>query len=312
MKSHLKINTAVAWRAVLTLALLPGVLSCDRPGSSQQAPSALTAQSEGALQRIKRTGVIRAAFGGFPPYTIVDPNPGAATPVTGFAVDLITEIGKRHDPPLKVEWTNLSWARLRADMVGGRFDVLVDAVYHTIPRASDFAFTEPFSYFGIACGLVRQDDNRFRTFEDLNRSDITIALAAGYTSTDYAHAHLTAPRFKEVPVGDTPFIQLDDVRFGRADVALNDTPTVVQYATAHRGVVKALWVNDPPSLVPAGFLTKKEDVDLVAFLNTAIGVLKVDGTIRDLDKKWNGLGYYEPLDLAPGQGLATYLSESPR
>jgi ABC-type amino acid transport substrate-binding protein len=109
-------------------------------------------------------------------------------------------------------------------------------------------------------------------------------------------------------VGDTPFAQLDDVRFGRADVALNDTPTVVQYAQAHANTVKALWVEDPPSVVPAGFLLRKQDTDLLAFLNAAIRVLQVDGTIRELDTKWNALGYYTPLTLTPGQGLGKYLA----
>lgn len=267
------------------------------------------AAGETALQRMKRTGVLRAAYGGFPPYTIVDPNPQATVKVSGFAVDLVNEVAKRHNPPLKVTWENLNWNTLRADMLGGRFDVLVDAVYQTIPRASDFAFTQPFSYFGIACALVRKDDNRFQTFADLDRPGITIALAAGYTSTEYARARLTKPTLREVPVGDTPFAQLDDVRFGRADVALNDTPTVVQYAMANAGTVKALWVEAPPSVVPAGFLVRKEDTDLVAFLNTAIEILRVDGTIKELDGKWNALGYYTPLTLTPGRGLSKYLAE---
>jgi ABC-type amino acid transport substrate-binding protein len=295
---------------VLAIALcLPAAIGCTRQPDTPQGASPT---AESGFQRIKRTGIIRAAFGGFPPYTIVDPNPKAAVPVSGFAVDLIAEIAKRHDPPLRVEWGNVNWSRLRADMIGGRYDVLVDAVYETIPRASDFAFTEPFSYFGIACGLVRKDDNRFRAFADLDRPDITIALAAGYTSTEYARAHLTKPRFKEVPVGDTPFAQLDDVRFGRADVALNDTPTVVQYAQAHPDAVKPLWVDRPPSLVAAGLMLRKEDAELLAFLNSAIRILSIDGTIRDLDQKWNALGYYEPLELTPGRGLAQYLTPTGR
>ena len=68
--------------------------------------------------------------------------------------------------------------------------------------------------------------------------------------------------------------------------------------------VKALWVDHPPSSVPASFVTRREDWDLLEFLNTSIRILEVDGTLQRLDKKWNSLGHFEKLDLIPGAGLA--------
>lgn len=216
---------------------------------------------------------------------------------------MIEEIAKRHEPPLKLEWHQLHWETMRADMLSGKFDLLVDAVYQTVQRASDFGLSEPFSYFGVACGLVRKDDNRFKTFQDLDRDDVTIAVAVGWTSTEFAKRHLKKPKWIDVVVGESPFVQFDEVLNGRADVALQDVPTLVQYAHAHKNKVKVLWLDKPPTMVAGGFATRLEDRDLLDFINAGIRILKVDGTIRRIDEKWKGLGYYEKVDLVPGTGL---------
>jgi len=287
------------------LALLVATLSIVIAGIGLlNRPSLPSIQTEGALARVRRQGVLRVAYGGFPPYTIIDLNETDENKrVRGFAVDMIEEIAKRHEPPLKLEWHQLHWETMRADMLSGKFDLLVDAVYQTVQRASDFGLSEPFSYFGVACGLVRKDDNRFKTFQDLDRDDVTIAVAVGWTSTEFAKRHLKKPKWIDVVVGESPFVQFDEVLNGRADVALQDVPTLVQYARAHKNKVKVLWLDKPPTMVAGGFATRLEDRDLLDFINAGIRILKVDGTIRRIDEKWKGLGYYEKVDLVPGTGL---------
>jgi len=260
--------------------------------------------AQAALERIKKTGIMRVGYGGFPPYTIVDPKETDPNKrISGFAVDMVYEIAKRYSPPLKVEWYNLNWETFRVDMLSGKFDFLADAVFQTVPKAADFGMTNPFSYFGIAAAVVKINDKRFKNFHDLDRNDITIALAQGYVSTDFALQELSKPKFKQITVGKDAFIQLDEVLLGRADVALNDVPTVVQYVRAHPDKVKALWVDSPPSAVAAGFVTPKQDSDLLEFLNVSIRILKIDGSLDRLDKKWKSLGYFEAFKLIPGAGL---------
>lgn len=262
-------------------------------------------QSNDALP-FKRTGVLRVGYGGFPPYTIVNPNESDPNRrVSGYAVDIVNEIASRMQPRPRIEWHNVNWETLGADMASNRFDFLADAVYFTIPRATDFEFTSPYSYFGIAAAVVRIDDNRFSTFTDLDREGISIAVAEGWTSTEYARRRLRRPEFKSIVVGEDAFVQLDEVLLGRADVALQDVPTVLQYVRAHSDRVRALWVADPPAVVPSGFLVRAEDDNLREFLNTALEILRTDGTLAQLDEKWNGLGSYLEQTYIPGRGLVS-------
>ena len=288
---------------VALLALALAIWNSSRPTTPNSA------LAESALDRVKRTGTLRVAYGGFPPYTIVNPNESDANKrVSGFTVDMINEIARRSSPQLRVEWHQLSWDTFRADMLSGKFDVVADAVYATVPKAQDFSFSEPFSYFGLAAAVVRIDENRFQNFRDLDRPDVTIALAQSYVSSDFAQAELKRAKFKIVSVGTDAFSQMDEVLLGRADVALNDIPTVVQYVRAHPGRVKALWVDRPPSWAAASFVSRREDRDLLDMLSTDIRILQADGTLARLDQKWKSLGYFEQPSLRPGAGLAGFSS----
>jgi polar amino acid transport system substrate-binding protein len=213
---------------------------------------------------------------------------------------------------MKVEWHLINWETLRSDIMSRKFDFIADPVYQTVPRALEFAYCDPYSYFGIALAVVRKDEKRFKTFKDLDRSDITLVIAEGWVSSDYARAHLTKPKLKTIPVGGDAYVQLDDVLMGRADVALQDSPTVVQYVKAHPDKVKVLWLDHPPCIVPGGFAVRLDDDELLRFLNSCLAIMRADGTISNLNKKWDSYGYFEDIKLIPGEGLLKYLeSEHP-
>jgi ABC-type amino acid transport substrate-binding protein len=292
------------WVAVLALVVSIFALVQQKAETQQGQSSNETAASrhrDSRLRSILESGVVRVGYGSFPPYTVVEVGP--PTRVTGFSADVVEEIAKRAVPPLKVEWQSFSWDALKADVESGRFDFVADPVFQTIPRAAEFDLTTPYSYFGIAVGLVRSDDKRFLSFADLDRADIEIALAEGWTSSEYARQILKKPKFKSIPVTGDAFNQLDEVLTGRVDVALNDVPTVIQYARAHAGRVTPLWIDTPPSKVPGGFLLRKGDQELRDFLNSAIRILIADGTIDRIDRKWKSFGYLPAESSQPGSGL---------
>jgi cystine transport system substrate-binding protein len=275
-------------------------------------PAAATSLASDRWDRIVKSGVLRVGYGGYPPYTIAGTGGASSPPVSGFSVDLVNAIAAKTSPALKVEWHQFSFDTMKADLAADRFDFIADPVFLTVPRAADFAFSEPYSYFGIAVALVRADDNRFAKFADLDREGITIALAEGWTSSEYARANLKKPTLKSIPVTGDALAQMDDVLLGRADVALNDVPTVLQYVRAHPGKVKGLWLETPPSSVAGGFVLRPADGRLKQFLDASIVALRADGTIDQIDRKWKSLGYFPDLRLKPGAGIGGAPSPQPR
>ncbi|MBV9266061.1 MAG: amino acid ABC transporter substrate-binding protein [Acidobacteriaceae bacterium] len=294
-------------RQLLTIALALAVVALGlalyatfRPAAPAGRPTA----NESALARTLRTKILRAGYSNFHPYTIINPNVSGTGRVSGFCVDMVNEIVSRQTPPWSVEWHQVTFETLKADMESGRFDVFADAVYQTMQRASEFGVTIPYSYFGVAVALVRKNETRFKQFTDLDQPNITIALAEGWTSTEYARQHLKKAQLRTITVGSDPFIPFQDVMSGKADAALQDVPTVEQFARAHPNQVKALWVNHPPTRVPAGFMTRQGETDMLRFLDASIHVLEADGTIDNLNKKWSALSEFPALNLTPGAGLS--------
>lgn len=257
-----------------------------------------------AMTRIRNEGVLRVGYGIWPPFSIVDEaEPDPTKKLKGFSVDLVNEIARRHSPPLRVEWHRMNWDTMRADLSTGRFDFVCESVFQTIPRAADFGLSEPYAAFGLAAAVVRIDETRFQKFEDLDRPEITIALAEGWTTSEFARARLTKPKFLSVTVREDVSTQMSNVMAGRADVALNDVPSVVNFVRAHSDQVKALWIDPAPTMVVGGFVTRPEEKDLLAFLNSCLRVLKADGTIKQLDERWKTTGYYQEEHFVPGAGL---------
>ncbi len=284
--------------AAALVALIFSIYAVFRP-----TPAASEQRTESALARTKRTKILRVGYSGFQPYTIIDPNKEGAQRISGLAADMVGEIASRQTPPWTVEWHKVTFETLKGDMESGRFDVFADAVYQTAPRASEFGLTVPFGYFGVAVGLVRKNEIRFSKFEDLDRPDVTIALAEGWTSTEYARQHLKNAKFHLVAVADDPFVQLQEVIQGKADIALQDVPTIMQFARAHPAEVKTLWIDHPPTRVPAGFMTRQGEIELLGFLDASIRILEADGTMASLDRKWKALNEFPSDPLVKGTGL---------
>ena len=292
----------LSWLALLVAIMALGLVLVRQP-SGTLAPAGDTPMR---LERILTAGVVRVGYGGFPPYTVIDLNEtDPQKRVTGFSVDLVNEIASRHAPPIRVEWERFSFDSMKADLATDRFDFIADPVFQTVPRAAEFALTIPYAYFGIAVGVVRSGDTRFKVFGDLDRPGIVVALAEGWTSSEYARAHLTQPQFKSIPVTGDAFNQLDEVLLGRADVALNDVPTVAQYVATHESEVDALWLHNPPSMVAGGFMLRREDVQLRAFLDTALRVVQADGVLNALDRKWNAYALVPEFSLRSGSDVET-------
>nr|VFK23291.1 MAG: ABC-type amino acid transport substrate-binding protein [Candidatus Kentron sp. MB]VFK28412.1 MAG: ABC-type amino acid transport substrate-binding protein [Candidatus Kentron sp. MB]VFK74244.1 MAG: ABC-type amino acid transport substrate-binding protein [Candidatus Kentron sp. MB] len=302
MKTRLALILAII---ALGVALFSVVRDRNIPNNTTASDNKVWLQNNvSSLGQARKTRVLKVGYSGFRPYTIINLNetdPSAR--VEGFCVDLVNEIVDRQVPSWRAEWHKVNFETLRADMESGRFDVFADAVYQTVPRASQFGFTEPYSYFGVGAGIVRKGDSRFVDFGDLDVEGVTVSLAEGWTATEYARRILSKPNFHVVAVGDDPFVQFQEVISGRADIALQDVPTVLQYVNANADKVDALWINNPPTRVAAGFMTRSGDWEMLHFLNVALRALKADGTIARLDRKWKGLGEYPSWEFTLGTGL---------
>lgn len=272
-------RTHIVLFAAVVMAVLLSVISLVRTG---RHTSGGDEEMSGLLARIDSSGELHAGYGVYPPYTIED---AATGEVSGFSVEVINEIAKQLN--CTVVWHRLNWNTMSADLKRGEFDVIADPIFQTIPRAREFSFTEPYAYFADGIAVVRTGEERFTDFDSMDREGVTIAVGQGWASETLLTARFSKAKIVPVQTG-TDLLQLfNEVLAGRADVAVADAADALRFVNEHSGEVKALFVDNPPAFMPAGFALRPTDREGAAFLTVCLRNLKATGVLDALTRKYD-------------------------
>ena len=245
------------------------------------APAALhEVAAESVLDRVQREKVLRVGYSGYPPFLSIDVD--TKLPSGGFSVELIERLVEEWDPTISIAWVPTNWTNVRTDLVAGKFDLVVEPVFRTIPRAAVVDFSRPFASFGYAIGVVQADDERYTEITDINQPEVVIAVGQGLSSHEYVREYLPAARNLRIIPGGQAHAALDEVLLGRVDIALSDSTTIGEYLEAHPGQLRVVFDNPPPGRVYAGFMFRQGDYKLAAFLNIALDYLRTSGQLERL------------------------------
>jgi len=261
---------------LVAIALVAG---CGRNGSRGGQPQAATS---GLLERINRSGELNAGYGVYPPYTQEDPN---TRQVSGFSVDIVNEVGRQLN--CKVVWHRLNWNTMSADLRRGEYDLIADPIFQTIPRAREFAFSAPYASFAEGIAVVRKDERRFTDFESLDRANVTITVGQGWASETLVKASFSKAKIVSVQTTTDLLQVFNDVLAGRADVAVGDGTDAERFVKEHPDSVKALWLDNPPASMAAGFALRPDDLRGAQFLTVCLRNLRTTGFLKSLEKKYH-------------------------
>lgn len=265
--------------ATFILAVVALIIALKAPHGAITGTSPVT-----ALNRIVTEGTIRIGHEGYPPYVIRDPGSDS---VSGYSVDLANFIAG--EAGWKIKWVATSPETKIPDLISGRFDVMVEPIFQTIPRATKVAFSRPYAFFGYAAGIVKAGENRFATVKDVDQKGVTVVVIQGYTDQAFADRTFSQATVRPITVTDAGQL-FAEVVAGRADIALADAQQVAAFAKTQPGRVKALWVENPPASVAAGFMLRHGDLPLMSFLNAAIEYAETNGVLAGLNKRYDIVG----------------------
>jgi polar amino acid transport system substrate-binding protein len=142
------------------------------------ASGAARAQSADAIEptidRIRRTGTLRiAALPGEPPFFFKDITSGAWS---GIAIDMARNIAKPFGA--KLQYVESTYGNSVLDLQSNKVDVAF-ALQPTPERALAIGFSTP--YYNHPFGIVGRKDFHARTWDDLNKPEVRIAVAIGST-----------------------------------------------------------------------------------------------------------------------------------
>lgn len=129
--------------------------------------------------------------------------------------------------------------------------------------------------------MVKSDNDSIKGEADI--AGKSLAVKSGTSAADYAKANLKAKDLRQFPNIDNAYLEL---RTGRVDAAMHDTPNVLYYIkTAGEGQVKAVGSQMMAQQYGIGFPKGSE---LREPVNAALKKLRENGTYAQIYEKWFG------------------------
>lgn len=165
---------------------------------------------------------------------------------------------------VKVEYVPTQWGTAVAALQAGQIDMM--GFSPTPARALAVDFATPIGY--APAGVASKDGfaSTVKTWEDLNKPEITIVAVESAATTRSAQAAAPKANWVLVPNADAMLLELDS---GRATVALTGIPDIQKYIES-RGNKGSYAVPEPVISLGNAYAFRRSSKDLRDWVNVAI------------------------------------------
>nr|WP_242586695.1 transporter substrate-binding domain-containing protein [Enterococcus sp. DIV0869a] len=199
--------------------------------------------------------------------------------LTGYDVDVITEVGKRLELDVEFKEYNVDGQITSVDK--GESDLAANDFGLSGDRGKKFILSSPIKYSFDSMIVRKSDDSGIASLEDLKGKK-----AAGEPNTNYMKI---AEKYgaKLVTYDNATNDQyLTDVANGRTDVILNDyylqKMSVGALPDIPVKILEGVYFNANST----GFLMKKDSIALSKKINQTLKVMQTDGTMKKISEKY--------------------------
>ncbi|MBK1635392.1 glutamine ABC transporter substrate-binding protein GlnH [Rhodovulum adriaticum] len=196
---------------------------------------------------------------------------------TGFDIEMwdaiATEIGMEYD------LRPMDFAGIIPALQTGQVDVALAGITIKPEREEVIDFSD--GYYDSGFRLMVPTDSEVADWDDL--AGKTLAVKTGTSASDWAEENLPDTELRKFPNIDNAYLEL---RTGRVDAAMHDTPNVLYYiAQAGNGQVKAVGSQMMAHQYGIAFPKGSE---LVESVNAALANMRADGRYDAIYEKWFG------------------------
>jgi polar amino acid transport system substrate-binding protein len=191
---------------------------------------------------------------------------------------------------VKPNFIDTQWSGVIPSLYAGRFDIIMASMSITKERVQRVAFSIPYAEASQALLVRLEDKDKIRTIEDMSERVLGIKLGSpGEVLQKRIADRLVQSRgkpFKDVKTYDDHPAAYLALSQGTVDGVLNTLPTLAQVMKDRpgryvivRGVGQESW---------AGIAARKEDPEIVTFLDKELTRLKQNEELYKLQEKWFG------------------------
>jgi polar amino acid transport system substrate-binding protein len=191
---------------------------------------------------------------------------------------------------VKPNLIDTAWAGVIPSLYAKKFDIIMSGMSYSKERVQRVAFSIPYAEASQALLIRSGDVNAIKGVNELNGRIVAIKLGSpGQILQERINANLKqagGPGFKEVRTFDDHPAAYVALAQNRVDAVLNTIPTlamVLRDAPGRYAMVKGIGADNW-----AGIAVRKEDPEIVTFLNGELSRMKADGSIYRIQEKWFG------------------------
>lgn len=230
------------------------------------------------IEQVMKRGVLRVGMDIFQPWAMKD----KTGKLIGFEIDVATRLAE--EMGVKVEFVPTAWSGIIPALLTGKFDVIIGGMGITTKRALKVNFSKPYDYSGMGIVAHKELAAGFDSLEAFNSSDVQIAVKLGTTAAAAAKKYLPKAQLRMFE-NETQAYQ--ELRNGKVHAVVGSAPRpayeAVDYADSLFLPIQSTFTKEP-----IGFALRKGDPDTLAFFNSWITTVQLEGWLQDRHDYWFG------------------------
>jgi polar amino acid transport system substrate-binding protein len=228
------------------------------------------------VEQIVKRGTLRVGMDTFQPWAMKDKN----GTFIGFEIDVARRLAE--DMGVKVEFVPTAWSGIIPALLTGKFDVIIGGMGILPKRALKVNFTEPYDYSGMSIVAHQDRAKGAASLADFNKSEVELAVKLGTTAAIAAKKYLPKAKLRMFE-NETQTYQ--ELRNGNVHAVIGSAPRpayeALQYSDTLFLPMKGTFTKEP-----IGFALRKGDPDALAFFNSWITGVTLEGWLQDRHDYW--------------------------
>ncbi|MDK9707082.1 MAG: transporter substrate-binding domain-containing protein [Desulforhopalus sp.] len=228
------------------------------------------------IEAVKQRGVLKVGMDIFQPWAMKD----KTGKLIGFEIDVATRLAE--DMGVKVEFVPTAWSGIIPALLTGKFDVIIGGMGITAQRALQVNFSNPYDYSGMGIVAHKTLAAGFDSLESFNRPDVQIAVKLGTSAAAAAKKFIPKATLRQF---DTEPQAYQELRNGKVHAVVGSAPRpafeAVEYADSLFLPIKGTFTQEP-----IGFALRKGDPDSLAFFNSWITIVSMEGWLKERHDYW--------------------------
>jgi ABC-type amino acid transport substrate-binding protein len=228
------------------------------------------AQPADRLAAIRTRGALKICI--WPDYFAISYRNPRTGQLGGIDVDMAERFAQRLG--VQLEFVETNFTEFMDRLESRDCDVAMFAVGITPARQQRVAFSEPYIASAVY-GVTTKVNTRIRSWQDIDRSGISVAVAAGTLMEPLMRDTLTKARMVVV---QPPATREAEVQAGRADIFVSDYPYTRRMVLMHD------WARiiEPPAdfgKTSYAYAVSKGDAGWLAEVNAFVAAARTDGSL---------------------------------